>query len=160
MNKIIEKNQKMKSKTPCISPYDEFSMRKLSYSNLKYISTAILASALEDADVEFLEENYEDWKKVRILRKKKDEFLSELDLKQEFRNKEEYKNSLFDMAEIHLHSSDIPIEILKERKMYGSNTLKNLIKLTNFQETTLINVAKLHGRKIGQNYAEPTIFDL
>ena len=37
--------------------------------------------------------------------------------------------------------------------------MKDLIKLTNYKKETLMNIAKLHGWKIGVDYVEPTIFD-
>ena len=43
--------------------------------------------------------------------------------------------------------------------MYEKNKMKTLIKLTGFKKETILNVAKLHGWKIGVDYVEPTLFD-
>ena len=66
---------------------------------------------------------------------------------------------MFDICEITARSSDIPNEVLEERRMYERNKMKNLMKLTGFKKETLMNVAKLHGWKIGIDYVEPSMFD-
>ena len=63
------------------------------------------------------------------------------------------------ICEITVHASDIPNEIIEERRMYEKNKIKGLIKLTGFKKETIMNVAKLHGWKIGIDYVEPTLFD-
>lgn len=140
--------------------YEQFAYKKTMYANLKFLATAILVSALEDADVEFLESDYEEWKKIRLSYKKKSENLTELDLKREFEAKENYKEVLSDIGEITLSKNDIPSDILNEREMYEFNKSEKLSKLTGYKFDTLMNNAKLHGWKIGCRYEEPTIFDL
>ena len=140
--------------------YEEFAFNKTTHDNLRFLATAILASALEDADTEFLEDDYEEWKHLRLLHKQKNENPNEIELLQEFKMKQKYKDTLFDIAEIYLRPSDIPEKNLKERALYENNSYKNLVKLTGYKQDTLINVAKLHGWKIGCMYQEPTIFDL
>lgn len=140
--------------------YDEFEIRRLLNKSTKHIATAILASALEDADVEFLEDNYDNWKELRLKRKKKSEILNEVDLNLEFNRKQDYKETLFDIANVWLKVSDIPNEILEQRKLFEENKMEALRKITNYQYDTLTNIAKLHGWKIGIRYVEPTIFDI
>ena len=142
------------------SVYEEREVENSLFKNVRYMATAILASALEDADVEFLEDDYNTWKEIRLQNKKKCQTITESELKKEFEEKQNYKETLFDISEIWVKSSDIPKSILEERTMYESNTFPNLCKLTGYTEATLNNVAKLHGWKIGLNYQEPTIFDL
>ena len=142
------------------SVYEEREVQNSLFKNVRYMATAILASALEDADVEFLEDDYETWKEIRLQNKKKCQEISESELKAEFEEKQNYKETLFDISNMWLKSSDIPKSKLEERNMYESNTYKNLCKMTGYTETTLTNVAKLHGWKIGLTYQEPTIFDL
>lgn len=140
--------------------YEEFAYKKNSYCNLKFLATSILASAIEDADIEFLENDYDEWKKLRLSYKKKSEILNEIDLKTEFKLKQNYKEILCDIAEIYINKDDVPIEILSEREKFEMNEKNKLSKLTGYQNDTLVNIAKLHGWKIGCKYEEPTIFDL
>ena len=146
----------MNSKTT----YEEFAYKRTVYCNLKYLATSILASAIEDADVEFLEDNYEEWKKLRLSYKKKGEILNEIDLKTEFELKQNYKETLFDIADIYISKNDIPMDIISEREKFEMNERNKLIKITGYSFDTLVNIAKLHGWKIGCKYVEPTIFDL
>ena len=140
--------------------YEQFAIDRAMYANLRYMATAILASAIEDADVEFLTDDFDEWKTWRLKRKKKSEFFNDLELKQEFKYKQNYKETLFDICEKWLYVSDIPKDILEQRKLFEGTKLKDLSKKTNYQIDTLNNMAKLHGWKIGIDYVEPTIFDL
>ena len=130
------------------------------FFSIKFLATSILASAIEDADIEFLENDYDEWKKLRLSYKKKSEILNEIDLKTEFKLKQNYKEILCDIAEIYINKDDVPIEILSEREKFEMNEKNKLSKLTGYQNDTLVNIAKLHGWKIGCKYEEPTIFDL
>ena len=140
--------------------YEDFAIQKAMHGNLSHIATAILASAIEDADIEFLTNDYDEWKVWRKKRMRKNEFYTELEFKQEFDYKQNYKETLFDICERWLGVEDIPQEILEQRKLFEGNKLSKLCKITNYQFDTLNNMAKLHGWKIGVDYVEPTIFDL
>lgn len=142
-----------------ITPYQDLAIESANKNSLKQLASAILLSAVEDADIEFLTDDYEEWKYHREKRKKKNEFFTEMEYQLEFRGKQNYKDALFDICEITVRVSDIPIEIIEERKMYETNKMKNLITLTGYKKETLLNVAKLHGWKIGIDYVEPTLFD-
>lgn len=142
-----------------ITPYEDMAMEQANVNSLKQVACAILLSAVEDADIEFLTDDYEEWKYYREKRKKKGEFFTEIEYKLEFKGKQDYKNALFDICEITVHACDIPQKIIEERKMYESNKMKNLVKLTNYKKETLMNIAKLHGWKIGVDYVEPSMFD-
>lgn len=157
---MVESRVKTKEKLVGKTVYEDFAIQKAIHGNLRHIATSILASAIEDADVEFLTDDYEEWKVWRLRRKKKAEFFTELELKNEFTFKQNYKETLFDICEKWLRVSDIPQEIMNQRKMFEENKFKTLCKLTGYQMDTLNNIAKLHGWKIGCNYVEPTIFDL
>lgn len=142
--------------------YDELILKSTLYSNLKFVATAILASALEDADLEFLEEDYDEWKKIFLsyVPKRDLSFYTEFELEKEFKWKESYKNTLFDIAEITLTTKDVPQKIIDERYLFEHNEKEELSKLTGYQLDTLNNMSKLHGWRIGLFYEEPTIFDL
>jgi hypothetical protein len=140
--------------------YEKYAEDKAVRKNYKLLATAILASAIEDADVKFLEDDYAEWKKMRLSSKKHYEVLTELDLKKEFKLKEDYKEMLFNLGEIIINKKDIPSERIKERNLYECNLPKNLMQITGYKLNTLTNIAKSHGWKIGSNYKEPTIFDL
>lgn len=142
-----------------ITPYQDLAMENANKNSLKQLASAILLSAVEDADVEFLTDDYEEWKYYREKRKKKYEFFTEIEYQLEFKGKQQYKDSLFDICEITVRSSDIPQEIMDERRMYETNKIKGLVKLTGFKKETVMNIAKLHGWKIGVDYVEPTLFD-
>lgn len=142
-----------------ITPYEELAFEKTKYSSLKQIASAILLSAIEDGDVEFLTDDYEEWKYHREKRKKRNEIINEIGYKLEFQSKQDLKDSLFEICGIIVQVKDIPKEILEERRLYETNTLKNLIKIKDYKKETLINIAKLHGWKIGVDYVEPTMFD-
>ena len=94
-----------------ITPYQDLAMENVNKNSLKQLVSAILLSALEDADVEFLTDDYEEWKHYREKRKKKNEFFTEIEYQLEFRRKQEYKDILFDVCEITVHASDIHNEI-------------------------------------------------
>ena len=79
--------------------------------------------------------------------------------KLEFQSKQDLKDSLFEICGMTVQVKDIPKEILEERRLYETNTLKKLCKIKNYKKETLINIAKLHGWKIGVDYVEPTMFD-
>lgn len=142
-----------------ITPYQDLAIENVNKNTLKQLVSAILLSAVEDADIEFLTDDYDEWKYYREKRKKKNEFFTEIEYQLEFRRKQEYKDSLFDICEITIHASDIPNKIIEERRMYEKNKMKTLIELTGFKKETILNVAKLHGWKIGIDYVEPTLFD-
>ena len=142
-----------------ITPYEDLAIENANRNALKQLACAILLSAVEDADVEFLTDDYEEWKYYREKRKKKSDFFTEIDYQIGFKKKQEYKEVLFDICEITVRSSDIPNEVLEERRVYERNKMKNLMKLTGFKKETLMNVAKLHGWKIGIDYVEPSMFD-
>lgn len=150
---------KMKNFNPKTN-YEESAIQKSLYDNFKHIATSILVSAIEDADLEFFEDDYEKWKELRLKRKKKSEVLIEIDLRNEFDYKQGYKETLFDIAEVTLSASNIPSKILEQRKMFESNQCKTLVKLTGYKTETILNTAKLHGWKIGCDYKEKDIFDL
>ena len=105
-------------------------------------------------------ERRNEWKQLRLKRQKKSEHITELDLDREFKFKEKYKETLFDISDIWLKVSDIPQETLEQRKLFEKNKISTLCKITNYQFDTLNNIAKLHGWKIGIDYEEPSIFDL
>lgn len=149
----------MKSTSKCITPYQDLATVNINKHCLKQLVSAILLSAIEDADIEFLTDDYEEWKSYREKRKKKHDFFTELEYKQEFKIKQNYKETLFDICEITVRASDIPQKIIEERKMYEKNKMNKLIKLTGFRKETILNIAKLHGWKIGIDYVEPTLFD-
>ncbi len=140
--------------------YDEFTKSRVAFKVSKELACAILASALDDADFEFFAEDYDEWKKYRLKRKKKSENLNELDLKKEFTYIKNYKEVIFEIAEVRVNSENIPEKAIEDRMMFEDNKITTLKKLTNYNETTLVNISKLHGWKIGINYKEPTIFDL
>lgn len=142
-----------------ITPYEDLAIENANRNTLKQLACAILLSAVEDADVEFLTDDYEEWKYYREKRKKKSDFFTEIDYQIDFKKKQEYKEVLFDICEITVRSSDIPNNVLEERRMYERNKMKNLMKLTGFKKETLMNIAKLHGWKIGIDYTEPSMFD-
>lgn len=158
---MVGNNTKTKKENKLIGKtvYEDFAIRKAMNENLRHIATAILASAIEDADVEFLTNDYEEWKVWRKKRMKKSEFYTELEFKQEFNYKQDYKETLFDICEKWIGVEDIPQEILKQRKLFEETKMQKLSKITNYQFDTLNNIAKLHGWKIGCNYVEPTLFD-
>ena len=85
--------------------------------------------------------------------------LVEFDYQREFKEKEKFKNCLFDICDLYIRVSDIPDKIRKEREMFERNKMKDLVKLTGYQKETLLNMAKLHGWKIGVDYVEPSMFD-
>ena len=153
---VKNKNKKLKGSTV----YEDFAIQKAMHRNLRYVATAILASAIEDADIEFLTDDYETWKTWRLKRKKKSEFFTELELKNEFKYKQKYKETLFDICDRWIGVDDIPKNILEQRKLFEENKISDLYKITGYQFDTLNNTAKLHGWKIGVDYVEPTIFDL
>lgn len=159
---MVGSNTKTKKENKLIGKtiYEDFAIQKAMHGNLRHIATAILASAIEDADVEFLTNDYEEWKVWRKKRMKKSEFYTELEFKQEFNYKQNYKETLFDICEKWIGVEDIPQEILEQRKLFEETKMQKLSKITNYQFDTLNNIAKLHGWKIGCNYVEPTIFDL
>ena len=142
-----------------ITPYEDLAFTKANHNSLKQLASSILLSAIEDADVEFLTDDYNEWKSYREKGKKKNDFFTELDYQLEFKEKQNYKDALFDICEITIRVTDIPKEILEERRMYEKNKIEGIIKLTNFKKETVMNVAKLHGWKIGVGYVEPTLFD-
>ena len=142
-----------------ITPYQDLAIQEANHDSLRQLACAIILSAIDAADIEFLTDDYDEWKKYRIKRMKKNECLNELDFQLEFKGKQTYKESLFDICEITTRVSDIPQDRIDERRMYETNQMKTLIKLTNYKKETLINNAKLHGWKIGIDYAEPSMFD-
>ena len=143
-----------------MTPYQGLAIQQTNNECIRQLCCAIILSAIEDADVEFLTDDYEEWKTYRIKRVRKSDCLTELDFKLEFQGKQDYKEMLFDICGIIAHVSDIPSEILEERKLYETNKITNLVKLTKYKKETLLNVAKLHGWKIGVDWVEPTIFDI
>lgn len=140
--------------------YDDIILNCTKYANLKFIATAIIASAIEDADMEFLEDDYERWRKIFLMYKPKNKHYKEWELEREYKYKQSYKNMLFDIAEITVTTADVPQEILDERRLYENNEKETLVRLTGYQLDTLYNVSKMHGWRIGLFYSEPTIFDL
>lgn len=140
--------------------YDNIILNCTKYASLKFIATAIIASAIEDADMEFLEDDYERWRKIFLMYKPKNKRYFERELEYEFKYKQAYKNMLMDIAEITVTTNDVPQEILDERRLYENNEKDTLVRLTGYHLDTLYNVSKMHGWKIGLFYSEPTIFDL
>ena len=55
-----------------ITPYEDLAIENANGNALKQLACAILLSAVEDADVEFLTDDYEEWKYYREKRKKKE----------------------------------------------------------------------------------------
>ena len=145
--------------TKTVTPYEDLMIQRLENKNLKQIACCIILSAIEDADIEFLTDDYEEWKTWRNKRKKRSEVLNELDYKLEFKGKQDYKDALFSICDVYVRVSDIPQKTLDERRMYETSCMKDLIKKTNYKKETLLNVSKLHGWKIGVDYVEPTMFD-
>lgn len=150
---------KKSERTKQITPYMDIALESASLQNIKQLASAILLSAIEDADVEFLTEDFEEWKVYRKKRAKRDEVLNELDFKIEFNELKKYRENLFDICEVTVRASDIPQEILDERRLYESNKIPSLSKATGYKKETLLNMAKLHGWKIGVDYVEPSMFD-
>jgi len=142
-----------------ITPYEELAIEKTKNDNLKQLACSIMLSAIEDGDIEFLTDDYNEWKYYRDKRKKKSEVLNELDYRLEFQSKQDLKDAVFELCKIHVKPSDIPKKILDEKRMYETNTISKLVELTSYKKETLMNVAKLHGWKIGIDYVEPTMFD-
>ena len=70
---------KKSERTKQITPYMDIALESASLQNIKQLASAILLSAIEDADVEFLTEDFEEWKVYRKKRAKRDEVLNELD---------------------------------------------------------------------------------
>ena len=145
--------------TKTVTPYEDLMIQRLENKNLKQIACSIILSAIEDADIEFLTDDYEEWKTWRNKRKKRSEVLNEFDYKLEFKGKQDYKDALFSICDVYVRVSDIPQKTLDERRMYETSCMKDLIKKTNYKKETLLNVSKLHGWKIGVDYVEPTMFD-
>lgn len=150
----------IKIKKEIISPYEEIAIRTEKLKNLKQIASAIIVSALDDADVEFLTDDFEEWKRLRIKRKSKNECLNSIDYKIEFKYKEDYKKMLFDICNTSVSVNDIPKENIEEREKFESNCMEDLEKITSYKKGTLIQISKLHGWKIGIDYTKPTIFDI
>lgn len=140
--------------------YESMAMRNVKTNALKQLTASILLSSLEDADEEFLEDDYNTWKELRKKRQKKQERFREKDYKEEFECKQYCKELFFEICDLRISKSNIPNDVLQERKLYENNSMKNLIKITKCEKGTLMNNAKIHGWKIGVNYVEPTIFDL
>ena len=128
-------------------------------SNYKYIATRILASALEDADIEFLENDYSKWKELRK-KTKEGMRMNELEFLREFKEKERYKENLFDMAELTVNICDIPSQIMAERNVFERNNERKLKKIFGDKFNECLASGKKHGWKLGKYYVEPTIFDL
>ena len=62
-----------------ITPYQDLAIENVNKNSLKQLVSAILLSAVEDADVEFLTDDYDEWKYYREKRKKKNEFFTEIE---------------------------------------------------------------------------------
>lgn len=140
--------------------YDSIAMRRVENAVIRQFTASILLSSLEDADVEFYEDDYDEWKKLRKRRQKKSEVFKEKDYAEEFELKQKCKELFFTICGMNFDKTAIPKKYLNEREMYENNSMKDLMRMTNFEKGTLMNNAKLHGWKIGSNYKEPTIFDL
>ena len=143
-----------------ITPYDDLMETHVYAKVNKELAIAILQSALDDADYEFLTDDYFVWKKYRLQRKKKKEIISEYQLHKEFKNMKDYREFLFTLAECSIDTRNIPQNVSEERKMFENNKINDLKKLTNYNEIVLDKISKLHGWKIGVNYQEPSIFEL
>ena len=141
------------------SHYEELANMEIDRANMKNLASAILLSAIEDCDIQFLTDDYEEWKMYRTKKLRKNDVLVEFDYQREFKEKEKFKNCLFDICDLYIRVSDIPDKIRKEREMFERNKMKDLVKLTGYQKETLLNMAKLHGWKIGVDYVEPSMFD-
>ena len=76
-----------------ITPYQDLAMEEVNRSSLRQLASAILLSAIEDADIEFLTDDYEEWKYHREKRKRKNEFFTEIEYKLEFLRKQKYKKT-------------------------------------------------------------------
>lgn len=142
-----------------ITPYEDIAIDYASHENLRQLACALLLSAIEDADIEFLTDDYDEWKHYREKRKKKSEVLIDLDYQIEFKKKQDWKEILFNICDVYLRVSDIPKENLKQRELFEKNNMVKLCKITGYKKETVMNVAKLHGWKIGVDYVEPTMFD-
>lgn len=58
---VLEKSMKKEEKN---SNYDELDFQNLISNSYKQLGCAILQTALDDADYEFLENDYNEWKKI------------------------------------------------------------------------------------------------
>lgn len=145
--------------TRYVTPYKDIAMDYVAQDCLKQLACSLLLSAIEDADVEFLTDDYDEWKYYREKRKKKSEVLIEPDYRMEFGMKQNWKEVLFHICDVYLHVSDIPKENLEQRRLFEKNNLTELCKITGYKKETLSNMSKFHGWKIGIDYVEPTMFD-
>ena len=143
-----------------VMDYEGLLYNQLNFRNTKFMATAILASALEDADFEFLEDDYNLWKKLRKQRLYKNETMTELEYRQEFNYKQKYKESLLDIAEIRITTDDIPMSVIEEKDIYECNPLEKVMELTNNAKNTVQSIASVHGWRIGLRYHEPTLFEM
>lgn len=142
-----------------ITNYEWFALNNLSNKCMKNFVSAILLSAIEDADIEFFEDDYDSWKELYKKREKINEEKHESYYIKEFEYKQYCKELIFQILQTRLKISDIPQNIINERKMFENNSLENLVKLTNIKKQQLLSIAKMHDWKIGIDYEEPTLFD-
>ena len=143
-----------------ISRYEELAFQKNSVNVLRQFASAILVSSIEDADKEFYENDYHEWKKMRKKRLAYGERMKESDYKDEFMRKQNCKEILSLICGVDEATLRIPEKNLREREFYEKNDMNTLSALTGYKKGTLQNYAKLHGWKIGSEYEKPTIFDL
>ena len=140
---------------PWINPYLEIAVKNTKLKAIKHLASSILLSALDDADVEFLTDDFDEYKKWRINRTKNKE--SDLVYKQDFMEKQNYKECLFEICGLRITTENIPTETLNKRNLFESNQLWDLCKMMNCKSETLIFIARTHGWSIGIN---ASIFDL
>ena len=148
------------SKSNHTTVYDEVMKKNVLGKVNKEFAVAILQSALDDADYEFLTDDYFEWKKYRLQRKRKNQNITEMELHREFKYIKEYRDVLFAIAETSVGVKNISPKVIEQRKLYENNRMCDLKKLTGYNEIVLDKISKLHGWKIGINYQEPTIFDI
>lgn len=140
-----------------LTPYDEMAFEKNKKLTLKQLASSIILSAIEDADLEFFENDFAEWKKIK---KSRFENMSEAEYEDEFDFKQEWKDVLYQICGLSADCKTIiPNEILKERELFENNSLDELTKITKYKKETLLNMAKSHGWKIGIHYKKLSLFD-
>jgi hypothetical protein len=112
------------SKTNHKTVYDEFMSMRIHDKPNKHLAMMIIESAIEDCDYEFLTDDYDEWKKYRLQRKKHQEVLNEVDLRTEFNFHKTYKELIMELAGLYVSTQDIPQSIKDERSMFENNCLK------------------------------------
>jgi hypothetical protein len=140
---------------PWVNPYLELEINKTKIKTMRQLASSILLSALDDADVEFLTDDFHEYKEWRINRTKK--INSDLEYKRDFEDKQNYKECLFELCGMRVTTDNIPSDVLRTRILFEKNQITDLCKITNLRSETLTFIARTHGWTIGIN---ASIFDL